>query len=95
MELVVIDGTYEDVCRWTSRIDIFELDKVFIPIDISQTHWTLAVVFIQQKEIHYYDSMNGDGTRYKDALLKWLIDEARNKNFTLHASEWNFLSNSS
>jgi sentrin-specific protease 1 len=79
---------YKDVQRWTNGIDIFELDKVFIPINISQTHWTLAVVFIQQKEIHYYDSMNGDGTKYKDALLKWLIDEARKKNSTFDASEW-------
>ena len=79
---------YEDVRRWTSRIDIFELDKVFIPINISKTHWTLAVVFIQQREIHYYDSTNGDGNKYKNALLQWLIDEARNKNSTFDASEW-------
>ena len=49
---------------------------------------TLAVVFIQQKEIHYYDSTNGDGNKCKNALLQWLIDEARNKNSTFDASEW-------
>ena len=80
---------YKDVERWTSRFDIFELDKIFIPINISQTHWTLAVVFMQLKEIHYYDSMNGEGRKYKQAILKWLIDEASSKkSFTLDARAW-------
>ena len=50
---------YEDVRRWTRNFDIFELDKIFIPIHI-RNHWTLAVVHISTKQIHYYDSMSDD-----------------------------------
>ena len=46
--------------------DIFSLDKVFVPINLSNTHWTLAVVYMRLKEIHYYDSMSGS---FNDCLF--------------------------
>ena len=52
---------YNDVRRWTKNIDIFEYDKIFIPINISNGHWTLAVISMQLLEIKYYDSLNGNG----------------------------------
>jgi sentrin-specific protease 1 len=67
------------------------MDKIFIPINISQTHWALAVILVQDKEILYFDSMKrkGKGTKYNKALLQWLVDEARTKkNINLNTSEW-------
>ena len=86
---------YDDVKRWSRKFDIFELDKIFIPINISQSHWSLAVILIQKKEILYVDSMNGQGkgTKYVKALLRWLVDEARTrKNTALNTSEWKLTS---
>ena len=37
------------------------MDKIFIPVNLNQAHWCLAVIFIQEQKIQYYDSMNGRG----------------------------------
>lgn len=42
-------------------------------------HWTLAVAFIQDRVIEYYDSMGGCGERFLKAILQWLVDEAKEK----------------
>ena len=34
---------------------------------------------MQRKEIHYYDSMSGSGKKYLEGMLRWLVDEAQNK----------------
>jgi sentrin-specific protease 1 len=60
--------------------DIFGLDKVFIPVNVSNTHWTCAVIFVQEKKIQYFDSMGGDGTYYLKALLEYIKDEWKSMN---------------
>ena len=50
-------------CRWTRKIDLFSKHKVFFPINISNTHWTLAVSYMDEKKIVYYDSLGGVGDR--------------------------------
>jgi sentrin-specific protease 1 len=83
---------YGQVKRWSKKFDVFALDRVFIPINLNNTHWVMAVVFVQKKEIHYYDSMSGSGKRYLDAMLKWLVDEAREKKGEqLDKSQWKLI----
>lgn len=80
---------YSNIKRWSKKFDVFAKDKIFMPINIRNTHWTLAVVFVQKKEIHYYDSMSGSGEWYMKNILKWLEDEAREKNgHVLNKDEW-------
>jgi len=73
---------YKDVARWTKKFDVFQLDKVFIPVNIANTHWTMAVVLVSRKEIHYYNSMKDEGRKYKNGLLRWLGDETQSKKQT-------------
>jgi Ulp1 family protease len=80
---------YGNVKRWSKKFDVFALDRVFMPVNLSNTHWTLLVAYIQRKEIHYYDSMSGSGERHMKAVLRWLTDEAREKKqMTLDPAEW-------
>ncbi len=80
---------YSKVKRWTKKFDVFEQEKIFFPVNLSNTHWTMAVIFVQKKEIHYYDSMSGSGQRQLNALLDWIVDEAREKkSLTLDRNEW-------
>lgn len=80
---------YAQVKRWSKKFDVFALNRVFIPINLSNTHWVMAVVYVQKKEIHYYDSMSGSGKRHLDAILRWLVDEAREKKgVALDPAEW-------
>ena len=55
---------YKNVRRWTKHIDIFSCDKVFIPININNAHWTLLVFYMLLKEVHFYDSNSGNGAKY-------------------------------
>ena len=95
--LLINDGKYNyaNIRRWTRKVDVFQQDKIFFPINISNMHWTLIVVFMSAKEIHYYDSMSGNGEKYLQGLKKWLEDESLDKkkvaydtsDWTLHQQE--------
>jgi sentrin-specific protease 1 len=47
-------------------------------------------MYIQRKEIVYYDSMSGSGSQCKERLLRYLCDESMDKKkVRLDPSEWN------
>lgn len=77
----VSEGGYNfvNVRRWTRKIDIFAMDKIFVPVNVSNTHWCLAVIFMTEKRIQYFDSMNGPGQRCLEVLLRYLHDEMEHK----------------
>jgi sentrin-specific protease 1 len=85
-KLLITDGkyNYSAVARWTKRakVDIFECEKVYCPVNISNTHWTMLIMYMQKREIHYYDSMSGNGHFYLNGVLKYLEDEHQNKKGT-------------
>eukprot|EP01034_Spumella_vulgaris_P031276 gene31276-38643_t len=86
---------YKNVQRWSRKFDVFAKDKVFMPINLSQTHWVMAVAFVQRREIHYYDSMNGSGDRYLPHIMQWLVDEAKDKkkgSIVIDPLEWKQIS---
>ena len=91
---------YDNVKRWTRKdkpvkndeywsqrfkdTTVFEFDKLFFPINITNTHWTLAVIYVTEKRIQYYDSIAGYGgpaleDKYLNALFQWLQDEHKDK----------------
>ena len=43
---------------------------------VNESHWVCVVVLMADKEIKYYDSLDGDGSEYTEAVLKYLRDEA-------------------
>lgn len=54
-----------------------------------QTHWCMAVIFMTEKRIQYYDSMSGSGTTCLNVLLRYLHDEMQHKkSATFDASDW-------
>lgn len=68
------------------------MSKIFFPINISNSHWTLAVLFIESKRIQYYDSLVS-GQQQQDKFLKsilnWLSDESKiKKGVDIERSEW-------
>ena len=54
--------------------NIFSLLRLFIPVCIDRSHWTLLVVHIPDKIIKYYDSMGNIGDRYLRCTIKFLRD---------------------
>jgi len=89
-------GAYEfkNVSRWTANknfLDIFAMDKLFVPINVSQSHWILAVIFMQLQHIRIYDSkvsLGHDMDRYLKDLTRWIGDEAVAKKVSVDIGEW-------
>ena len=80
---------YNNVRKWTRKIDIFSADKVLIPINLTNTHWTMLVFYMLLKEIHYYDSMSKNGDKYINYGLRWLADEIMDKKeIAIDINEW-------
>jgi Ulp1 family protease len=76
---------YSNVQKWTKNkretvvVDIFNLNKLFFPVNHHNTHWSLLVVFMRAKEIHHYDSLNGQGTEFSRQVINWLGKEMMDK----------------
>ena len=60
---------YERVAKWFKNItggDIFSMNKVFIHCHVGDSHWTCAVIFMNEKVVQYYDSLGwGAGKKYQ------------------------------
>jgi len=70
------------VKRWSKQVpgkDIFNLNKVFFPINVARMHWVCAVAFIQEKKIQFYDSFGSPGTEYLDHIFRYLQEEHQDK----------------
>jgi Ulp1 family protease len=89
---------YAKVKRWSTKvkIDIFKMNKIFFPVNIADNHWTMAIINMSKKQICYYDSFHSKGERYLTGLLKYIVDEGKDKhNMTINESEWSFISGDS
>ncbi|CCE62705.1 hypothetical protein TPHA_0D00610 [Tetrapisispora phaffii CBS 4417] len=73
---------YNGVRRWMKRkkVSISQLDKIIVPVNLHQTHWVLAVIDMQKKNISYVDSLsNGPTTNSYNilqSLQQYVIEES-------------------
>jgi sentrin-specific protease 1 len=83
---------YENVKKWSRQVpgkDIFNLKYIFCPINHDNTHWTVAVIFMEDKRIQYYDSLGGTDWAKLKGLLQYVKDEYMAKNGKeMDAMEW-------
>ena len=87
-------GTYnfENVTRWTKKVNILSFRKILVPININNTHWVLGVVVVEVREVHIFDSLGGKHDRFSDALLKWFGDEAHKREAYFNPADWRCIS---
>ena len=52
--------------------DMFALDTAFLIKNLDESHWTCAVIFMEDKRIQYYNSMGSNGHAYKTGLMRYL-----------------------
>ncbi len=80
---------FELVWRWTKNFDFMAMGKIFVPIKINNTHWCMAIIFVQLKRIQYYDSLGGGGRSHLETLLRYVADvHQRTRGSSLAVSEW-------
>ncbi len=88
-----------NVKSWSKNVpgkDIFELKYIICPINYNNKHWTTAVIFMEEKQIKYYDSLvetkatNLFSKARLNGLLQYLKDEYKTKNHgkEMDATEW-------
>jgi len=67
---------YEAVVRWTRNENVLEAAKLFIPVNISNVHWLLAVVVPSLGRIELYDSNGAAPMVVGDHLARWAKRQA-------------------
>ena len=57
--------------RWSKKVKsaggcVFKLDKLIVPVNVSNSHWCLAVAHVRERRLQYYDSMvlQGEAKKY-------------------------------
>lgn len=91
---------YERVAGWTKRSrlpegksSLFDVRKLFIPINQGNVHWVLVVVDMDggdgdgsdsggAKVVSFFDSFGRDGTSYVEAVQQYLVSELSSRDKT-------------
>ncbi|KAG0672350.1 Smt3-specific protease [Maudiozyma exigua] len=74
---------YQGVRRWMKRkkVTITDLNKIFVPINLNQSHWALGMIDIQNKTINYVDSLSHGPNAMSFAILNdlkgYVISESK------------------
>ena len=68
---------YNLVARWCGRLNLLSFDMIFVPINVSSTHWVLAVMYPRTGMINTYDSLNINNDALVPSLKRWADDHAR------------------
>ena len=71
---------YQKVARWAKRANLagaalLDVEKIFIPINPSQSHWTLAVIEPRIRQLTHYNSLGSGNKGYLDVICEWLKGE--------------------
>jgi hypothetical protein len=80
----------EVVSGYTHTLDLFTKDKVIVPVNISNQHWVLCVIYMTKKTIECYDSLGvGGGHDIAQHLLDYVKGELKSKKGEdLDEAEW-------
>lgn len=75
------------------NVDLHLHDKVFLPINIDNTHWVLVVIFVQKKKLVFYDSLltctsSIASKKIIQTVLRWWIKYHQQKNLPFFPEEW-------
>jgi len=68
--------------------DIFQLDKMVMPVNIANGHWALIVAYMQEQKLRSFDSMNGDHSEDMKMLLDLFEAEAQRLPVDFDRSKW-------
>lgn len=75
---------YQGVRRWMKRkkVEIKNLKKIFVPINLNESHWALGFIDIQGKRIIYVDSLSQGPSSMSLTILNnlksYVIEESKN-----------------
>ncbi len=59
---------YENISKWIKKApenNIFNLKNIYFIINIDSNNWACIMVYMEEKRIQYYNSLNGVGKCHK------------------------------
>ena len=68
--------------------DIFQLDKMVMPVNIANGHWALIVAYMKGRKLRSFDSMNGDHSADMEMLLALFEAEAQRLHVDFDRPKW-------
>ena len=89
MHFLMSEGyTYSRVQRWTNNVDIFSFSKIFIPVNVTGTHWFCMVVFMEEQRIEVFDSLQGTYLDHLVVVFRYLSDEHQRRKGKALEGKW-------
>ena len=89
------DSSAENFGKWIKKFDnVFEVDLVIVPYNLSQCHWALVVVNFRLKRFEYYDSLGSslyDALRHIAVVKKMFTSEAARRKKPFDFSDNNYI----
>ena len=70
---------YNGVKRWTGKVDIFLFDFIMISIHLNDNHCRLITINVNDKQLVFHDSSDGDNLQYTDIIRDYLNSECEDK----------------
>ncbi|GBB89864.1 hypothetical protein RclHR1_01670015 [Rhizophagus clarus] len=73
-------GGYSSVANWTKKTEIYKKETIFVPINITDDHWILVAIFIEEPRriviIDSFGSVTDEcATEIEENLITWLNKE--------------------
>ena len=84
---------YEGVRRWAKKAkfggkDLLGVEYIFVPVNKSGNHWTMAIISPSRRTVQYYDSLHGSSSEVIAKLHSWLEGELGS---AYNGEEWTVL----
>jgi hypothetical protein len=74
--------------RWSRRLDLSTYDNIFLPINVNNVHWCMAVIRPKAKQLLYLDSLNGESPYCLKLLERFLNDEGKARGIKALTGVW-------
>ena len=79
---------FSQVAKWT-KCNVFDTKCLFFPLNLENSHWVLITVDMATCTVHYWDPMGGVSWIHIKGIVRWLRDEAEDKDVTAHSNtQW-------
>ena len=68
--------------------NVFELEMFCIPLHVNKNHWAIAICFMNEKNIEYFDSLGGDCVIAGPLIYCYLSNMSKKFNSNFEFTEW-------
>ena len=79
------------VKSWTRKLNTTGPVKIFVPVNHGNTHWTLIVIDVKNKQVISVDSFNSERLTARNEMLGWIEEEHAAKGKAFNREQWRTL----